>query len=342
MRRLLKTAAYVLVALVVLVLAAIPFTVGVHPLIGPRARALTERRAAATPQRLERGRYLFTAVSGCVFCHGELDWTAPGFPPKAGTEGGGRSWAAEGLPWMTAPNITPDRETGAGAWTDDMLARAIREGIGHDGRALFPLMPYQQYRYMSDEDLASVVVYLRTLPALARQLPPPAVPFPVSRLINSVPEPVTVPVPEPNRQDPVAYGEYLVRIGACRDCHSGADANGQPIDGLAFAGGFVLTGPYGQVAGKNITPDPSGIPYYDEALFLEMMRTGKAKARDIHGQMPWIGYGRQTDADLKAMFAYLKTLPPVAHRVDNSLPPTLCPRCGNRHGAGDQNRAPGS
>ena len=77
---------------------------------------------------------------------------------KAGTEGGGRSFDHEGLPFVTAPNITPDRETGAGAWADDMLARAIREGIGHDGRTLFPLMPYTQYRYMSDEDLASVVV----------------------------------------------------------------------------------------------------------------------------------------------------------------------------------------
>ena len=114
--------------------AAVPFTIGIRPVVGPHVRALTDRRFDATPARLERGRYLATSVSGCLTCHAELDWQVPGFPVKAGTAGGGRSWAREGLPFVTAPNITPDRETGAGAWTDDMFARAIREGIGHDGR----------------------------------------------------------------------------------------------------------------------------------------------------------------------------------------------------------------
>ena len=68
---------------------------------------------------------------------------------------------------IVAPNLTPDPETGAGNWTDDQLARAIREGIGHDGRALFPMMPYTHFREMSDEDLASVIVYLRSLTARA-------------------------------------------------------------------------------------------------------------------------------------------------------------------------------
>jgi mono/diheme cytochrome c family protein len=317
---------------------AVPVLVGIRPIIGPRARPLTEQTFERTPQRLDRGQYLVTSVSGCVFCHGELDWQAPGFPVKAGTEGGGRSWAEEGLPWITAPNITPDPETGAGTWTDDMIARAIREGIGHDGRTLFPIMPYAQYKYMSDEDLASIVVYIRSLPALRTTLPASQIPFPLNRLINGAPEPVTAPVPEPNRANPVAYGDYLVRLGACRDCHTPTNNQGQPIQGLEFGGGFTLTGPYGQVASANITPAPSGIPYYTEELFLEMMRTGQVKARKIHDAMPWAGYGKQTDDDLKAMFAYLKTLTPAQHRVDNTLPPTDCPRCGLRHGAGAMNQ----
>ena len=82
-----------------------------------------------------------------------------------------------------------------------MFARAIREGIGHDGRTLFPLMPYTQYRSMSDENiLASIVVYLRTLRPLKRALPPTNVPFPVSRFIHTLPEPVAAPVPEPDRR----------------------------------------------------------------------------------------------------------------------------------------------
>jgi len=327
-----------LLALVILVPAAISAVIGIRPIIGPRARPLTDRTFERTPERLERGQYLVNSVSGCLFCHSETDWQARGFPPKNGTEGSGRSWAEEGIPWATVPNITPDPDTGGGRWTDDQFARAIREGIGHDGRALFPLMPYHQYRYMSDEDLASVIVYVRSLPPVRKTVPPSQVPFPVNRFINAVPEPVTAPVPDPNRSNPVEYGGYLVRIGVCRDCHSTADADGQPVPGMEFAGGTALPGPYGNVAGPNITQDPSGIPYYTEELFIEMMRTGMVKARTIHDRMPFVGYGRQTDDDLKAMFAYLTTIPPVAHRVDNSLPPTACPRCGLRHGAGNQNK----
>ena len=337
MRRWLKRIGLALLALLVLAVAAVPAAVGIRPIIGPKVRPLTNRTFDATPERLERGRLIATATNGCLHCHSELDWDSPGIMWKAGREGSGKSWAAEGLPWLTVPNLTPDRETGAGTWTDDMFARAIREGISHDGRTLFPLMPYEQYRYMSDEDLASVVVYLRSLPAIRNPQPPTDMPFPLSRLVNSAPEPVTAPVPEPNRQDPVAYGDYLVRMGACRDCHTPM-VQGERITALDLGGGFVLSGPYGQIASSNITPDPSGIPYYTEELFLEMMRTGQVKARKIHDQMPWAMYGRQPDENLKAIFAYLKAVAPVQHRVDNTLRPSECPRCGLTHGGGTQNR----
>jgi mono/diheme cytochrome c family protein len=340
--RWLRFAGYALVVLMVLVMAGIVAMVGVRPFIGPRARPLTTLTVEATPERIERGRYLATSVSGCLFCHSETDWQSPGFPVRAGTEGGGKSFADEGVPFLSAPNITPDREGGAGAWTDDMLARAIREGISHDGRALFPMMPYGQYRFMSDEDVASIIAYLRTLKPLPGGPPPTAVPFPVNRLINGVPEPITTPIPQPDRSNQVAYGNYLVRIAVCRDCHTPMDAQGQMVPGMEFAGGLGIVGPYGQIASANITQAPSGIPYYTEDLFLEMMRTGKVRSRDLHDAMPTIVYGTQTDEDLKAMFAYLKTIPPVQHRVDNSLPATLCPRCGLQHGAGDQNQPAGN
>jgi mono/diheme cytochrome c family protein len=336
-----KIGGLILLGCFVLVAFVLPFTIGIRPIVGAQARSLTERRFEATPVRLERGRYLVTSVSGCFICHSELDWQAPGFPVKAGTEGAGRVWDREGLPFVTAPNITPDRETGAGAWTDDMFARAIREGIGHDGRTLFPLMPYGQYRSMSDEDLASIVVFVRSIPPVKRPLAPTKVPFPINRLINALPQSIERPVTDPDRGNRVAYGDYLTRMGACRDCHTPTDSRNQPIGVLEFGGGFLLTGPYGQVAARNVTTDPSGISYYDEALFIEVMRTGMAKARKIHDAMPWLGYGRQTDDDLRAIFAYLQTVPRVKHRVDNALPATPCPVCGGSHGAGDQNVVPG-
>jgi hypothetical protein len=163
------------------------------------------------------------------------------------------------------------------------------------------------------------------------------VPFPVNRFIQAVPQPLRAPVPEPDRRNRLAYGDYLTRLGACRDCHTPADARNRPIAALEFSGGFVMTGPYGQVASRNLTSAPSGIPYYDADLFIQVMRTGAAKARKIHDAMPWQIYGQQTDDDLRAIFAFLQTVPPVPHRVDNTLPATHCPVCGGLHGGGDQN-----
>ncbi len=93
----------------------------------------------------------------------------------------------------------------------------------------------------------------------------------------------------------------------------------------------------GRVAAGNITPDPSGIPYYSEDLFVEAMRTGMVRARPLHPQMPWALYRSMTNEDLKAIFAFLKTIKPAKHRIDNSKPPSDCPACRQRHGAGDEN-----
>src|ERR1700733_11016136 len=154
-----------LLVLAGVLVVAISLTIGWRPFLGPRTRALTDRKFEATPERLARGRYLANAVSGCIFCHSEHDWKAPGGPVLETKLAAGQVFALVGLPGtVVAPNITPDSTTGAGSWSDDQLARAIREGIGHDGRTLFPLMPYEHFRTMSDEDVASVGVYLAPSP----------------------------------------------------------------------------------------------------------------------------------------------------------------------------------
>jgi mono/diheme cytochrome c family protein len=242
-----------------------------------------------------------------------------------------------GLPGrVLAPNLTPDPETGTGNWSDDALARAIREGIGHDGRTLFPMMPYEHFRHLPDEDLASIVVYLRSLPAVRNSLPATEIIFPVNYLIRSVPEPILAPVAPPDLSDPTKRGAYLVEIAGCSDCHTPQD-RGQPIAGMQFGGGQEFDGPWGKVASANITPDASGIPYYDEALFVQTIRTGYVKARAINQIMPWHVYRNMTDDDLKAVFAYLKTIPPVKHVVDNTEPPTPCEICKGKHGGGNKN-----
>lgn len=337
MRKILKIAAFGVACLIVVLAIFISLTIGWRPFIGPRARPLTNRTFERTPERLARGRYLVENL-GCFDCHAEHDWTKHDAPLIEGTRGAGYAdFPMAGLPGrVIPPNITPDPETGAGNWTDDMLGRAIREGIGHDGRALFPFMPYPDMRYMSDEDLAAVIVYIRSIPPIRKALPKTEIIFPVKYLMRSMPQPITAPVPEPDVSTPAKRGAYLVTVVGCADCHT-PQAKGQPIHGLEFAGGFILDGPWGRVASANITPDPSGISYYDEALFLEMARTGYVKARKINQIMPWGDYRNLTDEDLKAIFAYIRTLKPVKHRVDNSEPPTFCKLCGSTHGAGNRN-----
>src|SRR5712664_981359 len=294
------------VVLLILISLAITFTIGWRPIIGPRARALTDRKFQSTPARLERGKYLVHSVMGCVGCHSDPDLSKPGAPPVAGRLGAGTIWKDSDTPWLVAPNITPDKETGAGNWSDDTLARAIREGIGHDGRALFPIMPYLSYQSMSDEDLASVIVYIRTLPAIRNSLPATNIPFPLNFLIKSAPRPLMTAVPQLDQSTPVARGAYLAKMGVCADCHTPQE-RGQPVAGLDFAGGFVLKGPTGTVASANITPDPSGISYYDENLFLRSIHEGRVGARTLNATMPWSFYSQMSDDDLKSLFAYLRT-----------------------------------
>ncbi len=337
MKRLLKVAGMILVVIALLLVGAITMTIGWRPFLGPKVRPLTGRKFERTPERLKRGEYMVENL-GCFDCHGEHDWTKHPAPLTEGTRGAGyANFPMAGLPGRIVPsNITPDPETGAGTWSDDQLARAIREGIGHDGRALFPLMPYQAFAHMSDEDLASVIVYIRSIPPVHKALPPTEIIFPVKYLIRSAPQPITAPVPPPDLSTPVKRGEYLVAVAACADCHT-PQVKGQPVPGMEFAGGFILDGPWGRVASANITPDPSGISYYDEALFLEMIRTGYVKARKINQIMPCDHYRNLTEEDLKSIFAYLRTLKPVKHRVDNTERPALCKICGSVHGLGSQN-----
>ena len=156
----------------------------------------------------------------------------------------------------------------------------------------------------------------------------------------SAPEPITEPVSDPDLSTLLARGEHLARLAGCADCHTPADANGQPLPNMDFAGGFAVIGFGGKpVAAANLTSDASGIPYYDETTFLKTIRNGQIGARKLDAAMPWGDYRNMTDDDLKAIYAYIHQLKPVVHHVDNTIePPTMCPICGQFHGAGDKNK----
>lgn len=339
-RHLAKIGGYRILVLFLLAALALTFTLGWWPVIGAKKRPLTTRKFQPTPERMRRGEYLVHAVARCLECHSKYQMTAEhkkGEPPLLlSKEGEGAVLFDQGDIRIVAPSITSDPETGIGKWSDDAVARAIREGIADDGHALFPVMPYEHFHRLSDEDLACLVVFIRSLPAVRNQLPPSKIPFVLGRLFQAVPQPVTEPVPEPDASIPAKRGAYLADLGTCSDCRTPRDAKFQPITGMEMAGGTPMAMAE-MVAASNLTPDASGIVYYDKARFIETIHTGYIGARMLNSVMPWWAIRNMTDDDLKAVFAYLRTLKPVHHNVDNTEPPKQCKLCGQKHGLGDRN-----
>ncbi|MGE0406738.1 MAG: cytochrome c [Candidatus Korobacteraceae bacterium] len=303
----------------------------------PTAEKTAAPAVSAADAKLERGRYLAENLADCESCHSEFNWETDPPEPLPGRLGSGAPFPLEGLPFpVYVPNISSHKTMGAGGWTDEQLARAIREGIGHDGRVLSPIMPYMNFRALSDNDVAAVIAYVRTYPSVDKPTVTPTIPEPVRKQLPQ-PPPLAKPVPDPDRSDPVKYGQYLVSVAACIDCHTPLSPKMEPMMELAFSGGQPINGPWGKAASANITPDASGISYYDEKMFLEMLRTGHVKARKLNPIMPYWRFRNLDESDQKAIFAYLRTLKPVKHRVDNTEAPTKCKVCGGVHGAGELN-----
>ena len=140
-----------------------------------------------TDERIERGKYLANHVTVCIDCHSSRDWSKFSGPVKFNSEGmGGEKFDQEmGMPGSYyAPNITP---YGLGDWTDGEIYRAIVSGVNKHGKALFPIMPYPGYGKMDKEDIYSIIVYLRTLPAKTSDIPVSKSDFPMSIIINTIP-----------------------------------------------------------------------------------------------------------------------------------------------------------
>jgi mono/diheme cytochrome c family protein len=308
-------------AVVVVILVLAGGAGAVMELRSPKARAIdATKKFEATAERIARGKYIVESQTHCLFCHSEHDWTTHGAPVLPGMTGAGWDvpFAENKMPGRVfAPNLTPDPETGIGALPDDAIARAIREGVGHDGRALF-MMPSKHFRHLSDEEVASIVVFLRTLPPVKKQRELTQIQIPVRWFMKFGPEPLTGPVPEADAADPVARGKHLAEIGLCVECHTPVDARHQPLPGMAFSGGQELVIGGVRYRSANITPHASGIAHYDEALFIKTMRTGNIGGRRVSPVMPFSDVGRLTDPDIKALWAYLKTVPAVAHDVERA------------------------
>jgi mono/diheme cytochrome c family protein len=275
---------------------------------------------------LDRGAYLVNHVAGCIDCHSKRDFTKFSGPVVHGTEGGGGMVFDQkfGLPGVLyGKNITPDTATGIGSWTDAELLRAMTQGINKNGDTLFPLMPYPQFNRMAKEDLLSIIAYIRTLKPINHAVPARQLMIPIGAVY---PAPILQASidgnTKPDESDQVKYGEYLVNMADCGTCHSPLTPQGPDMTRM-FAGGYVFDLGTNKVVSANITPDSlTGIGAWNEAMFLDKFtRYRNPNSFNVDSGtrntiMPLSIFSGIKDEDLKAMYAYLRSLKPIANKVD--------------------------
>lgn len=287
----------------------------------PYVEPAPEMTVLITPDRVANGRYLATHVAACMDCHSTRDWGKFSGPLAPGTLGkGGEYFGPEmGFPGKYfSKNITPAHLK---SWTDGEVFRAVTTGINKQGKALFPLMPYKAYATLDPEDIKDIIAYLRSLPPIANEVPVSSSYFPMNFLINTMPTRTRF-TKKPNKEEIVSYGKYLVTMASCIDCHSPV-VRGQIVVEKAFSGGREFEMPTGILRSSNITSDSeSGIGNWSEELFIQKFKSfllpenlSEVKAGKFNTLMPWSMYAGMDTTDLKAIYAYLKSTPPIRHTV---------------------------
>lgn len=270
--------------------------------------ALGVASGAEAQSQVERGRYLVESIVGCGNCHTPQ---GPSGPVLDRALSGGPPIEEPALGTVLPSNITPDPETGIGRWTDAELKIAIREGKRPDGTLIGPPMPFYFYRSIGDADLDAIVAYLRTVPPVSNKVARSTYKV---RLPPAYGPPITGPVAAPSPADTLAYGAYLAGpLGHCLECHTPMGPGGRlQYDTNLGAGGFQFQGPWGLSVAKNITSDPEqGLGKWSDTEIERAIRQGVGK--DGHRLLPPMGFGyyaKVSAADMSALIAYLRTLPP--------------------------------
>ncbi|MVM37484.1 c-type cytochrome [Spirosoma sp. HMF3257] len=292
-----------------------------------------ELKVDATPARIERGRYLANHVTVCVDCHSTRDYSLFAAPPIPGTLGkGGELFDQKaGFPGsFTAKNITP---AGIGNWTDGEIYRAITTGVSRDGHAFFPVMPYPYYGSMNDEDVHSIIAYVRTLKPIEHKPAESKADFPFNFILNTIPKKAE-PLPAPDPNDELATGKYLVTIAGCVECHTQVE-KGQIIREKSFAGGRDFNLPGGVLYTPNITPDKAtGIGTWKKEVFVSRFKAyadssykpHKIGPNDFQTIMPWTMYAGMNEKDLGAIYTYLMSLKPIPNKVAEKFKPHVAMR----------------
>ena len=262
---------------------------------------------------LARGRYLVRDLAHCVGCHGDTSHVAQELASGEAALSGGYVFDIPPGKFF-ARNITPDPETGLGNVAPEAIARALRYGVGHDGRALLPFMEMQG---LADDDLAAVVSYLKSQPPVHNM-----VPMHQYTMLGKVVRATALAKPVGPKETPlkaaphgatVENGRYLVEsVALCGSCHTQRNMMTGALTGPRLGG--AKGSPEPEWSPPNITSDPTTgkLGALTEDEFVARFRVGRL----LEGSpMPWKGFSRMDEQDLRAIYLYLKSVPPAVHDV---------------------------
>ena len=295
MRRLFRILGYAVGGLLALGVLAAAIVYGSSAAKLKKTYVVTARPVALPkgPAAIARGQHI-AQTRGCVDCHGS-DF------------GGGTVIENGAMGRVYAPNLTPGRGSDVRDFADLDWVRAIRHGVARDGRGLF-IMPSAEYSHFSDEDLGSVIAFLKTLPPVERERRP-FVYGPVTRVLLAIGKMKidAATIDHANLQAPaiakaatVEYGRYLAT--GCAGCH-----------GPNFSGGKIAIGPPDWPPARNLTPDASGdLAKWTEADFVRAIREARRPDGSVLNPVMPRGFAGMDDEELRALWRFFRSLPPVA------------------------------
>lgn len=280
-----------------------------------------EIKASKDSTPIARGKYLVYGPAHCAHCHTPMDAIERLEKGEEVALIGGHLFEIPPGKFY-ARNITPDKETGIGNYTDEEIARTLRFGVKKNGSALLDFMPFHN---LSDEDLTAVISYLRTTKPIRNAVPENRFNV-LGRVVNAFMIKPVGPegeVPKSVAQGPTPeYGKYLAHyVANCRGCHTERDLKTGKFTGIDFAGGLEFEEPAlkgVKFVTPNLTPDKKTgkIADWSEEQFIKRFRAGRQIAAS---PMPWGPFSRMTDDELKAIYRYLHSLKPV----ENNTGPTM-------------------
>ena len=285
-----------------------------------------ELEVTVTPEKVERGLYLANGPAHCSHCHAPfeaMDRVEAG--EEVALTGGFGLDIPPGV--FNAPNITPDPETGIGKLSDGELYRMMRYNVNHKGQACIDFMPFVN---MSDEDIYSIIAYLRSLEPVQAESKPVEYTF-LGKAVKAMgtikPGVPDDGIPYTVQKEPTAqYGKYLAyAVANCRGCHTDRNMNTGEYIGEEYAGGLAfgpdnMTGGYVFTA-PNLTPDSETGVMADWNLetFIRRMKKGRLHKTS---PMPWGAFTQMDTTDITAIYKYLMSLDPVKNEVvETAIPP---------------------